>query len=113
MKISWSLNMKAYADVHAYNYLSNFYNERGWCKGIGLYTNPPHTRTYANFVMPSTEDVNRARSTLASKIETLGLSQERAKVLAKNVPEAELEPFMGKKTVDCVQYVADFMVKSF
>lgn len=74
----------------------------------------PHTHVHMrNFVMPSTEDVNRARSTLASKIETLGLSQERAKVLAKNVPEAELEPFMGEKTVDYIQYVADFMAKSF
>ena len=64
--------------------------------------------------MPATEDVKRARTRLAevlTKVE--GITPERALSMANSYPEKELEPYMGEKTVDYVQYVSDFMVKSF
>ena len=75
----------------------------------------PHTHVHIrDFVMPSTPDVVRAREVLAAKLaEIEGITPERATALASSYPEKELDPFMGEKTVDYVQYVSDFMVKSF
>jgi histidinol phosphatase-like PHP family hydrolase len=75
----------------------------------------PHTHVHMrNFVMPATDDVKRARENLAeilAKVE--GITPARATALAGSLPEGELEPFMGEKTVDYVKFVSDFMVESF
>ena len=75
----------------------------------------PHSHVHMrDFVMPATDDVKRARAALAEKLSAIdGITPERAVALAGNLPESELEPYMGEKTVDYVQYVSDFMVKSF
>ena len=75
----------------------------------------PHSHVHMrNFVMPATEDVTRARAVLAERLSAIeGITEERALALAQKLPEAELEPFMGEKTVDYVKYVSDFMVESF
>ena len=75
----------------------------------------PHTHVHMrDFVMPATPDVVRARGVLAKRLSAVeGISPERATAMANSYPEKELEPFMGEKTVDYVQYVADFMVESF
>ncbi|MBQ2757270.1 MAG: hypothetical protein IJF31_02180 [Clostridia bacterium] len=75
----------------------------------------PHSHVHMrDFVMPSTPDVVRAREALTQKLAGIeGITPERAVALAAKLPEKELEPYMGEKTVDYVQYVSDFMVKSF
>jgi hypothetical protein len=56
----------------------------------------------------------RARKNLAERFAAIeGITPERAEKLAAKLPEAELAPYMGEKTVDFVKYVSDFMVKSF
>lgn len=75
----------------------------------------PHSHVHMrNFVMPATEDVTNARTTLASLFEQIkGITPERAVALAKTLPENELEAFMSEKKVDYVKFVSDFMVESF
>lgn len=76
----------------------------------------PHTHVHMrNFVMPAKEDIPRAQENLARiLLERMPeLTPERAKKLALQVPDAELEPFMVGERVDYVGFVSDFMVQSF
>ena len=75
----------------------------------------PHSHVHMrNFVMAPTADVVRAREALISRLAAVeGITEERAAALAAKLPEKELVPFMGERTVDYVKYVSDFMVASF
>ena len=75
----------------------------------------PHSHVHMrNFVMPHIPEVLAARKRIERRlIEELGINEDKAAEMAKQLKQKDLEPFFEGERTDYPKYVADFLVQSF
>lgn len=74
----------------------------------------PHTHVHMrDFVMPHVPEYHAAAEKLTKKIMEMGIPEAKAREMALVLKHRDMEPFFEEPRTDYVQYVSDFMVKSF
>lgn len=75
----------------------------------------PHSHVHMrNFVMPHIPEVLEARKRIERRlIEELGINEDKAAEMARQLKQKDLEPFFEGERTNYPKYVADFLVQSF